>query len=124
MNRRILFTTLAVLPMLSFAPAAHARPVVTLNATKGLTPEIKETYRRAVLGAGPHVRVKIRLFINARLGADFGELYIPRARRFQHVTIQIYVLRGKTLREPVTVNMLQLSNRSVLNRLQQVTTIK
>jgi len=101
------------------APAAFASPIQTIDARYGLTNKVLEEYRDAVVGRGPHVNTTIRLLVSTRHGFNFGELYLPRARRFQKLRIWVYIFHGRNVREPIRLNMVALSKKTVIRYLNQ-----
>ena len=117
-------TAIVSVALVSLANAQSAR-FTLIDAREGLTPEVQAAYAEA-MGAqaeSPHVRSRIKIIADPRIGAAFDAIPLPEQVRHVDLSIDL-ILKGRhPVEAPVDVNHLQLSRRAPL-RVTQSTSIR
>lgn len=120
-TRRNILVAIACLAIPNRA-LAKGRSIV-IDARRGMTRDLYEDYKNAVLGDGHKRSVSktIILHVSARLGFDAGYLVVPRHIRSMNTHIIIYVHHGDIISAPISVNLLSLDRRQIFNINQRLT---
>lgn len=124
MRRRFLLKYGAALLVsaLSTGPASAEQRIVRIDATNGVDDRVLAEYRTAVIGnpRDRYHRKIIHIYVSARHGFDAGWLQVPGRRRVQNVRVVIHVRRGSTLRDPISINLINVGPRTIKHINQQV----
>lgn len=117
-------TAIVTVALVNLADAQSAR-FTLIDARDGLTPEVQAAYAEA-MGAqaqNPHVRSRIKIIADPRIGAAFEAVPLPEHVRNVDLSIDLILKGSHPVEAPVEVNHLHLARRAPLS-ITQSTSIR
>lgn len=117
-------TAIVTVALVNLADAQSAR-FTLIDARDGLTPEVQAAYAEA-MGAqaqNPHVRSRIKIIADPRIGAAFEAVPLPEYVRNVDLSIDLILKGSHPVEAPVEVNHLHLARHAPLS-ITQSTSIR